>query len=100
MYDNEYTVSVHPAALDKLATHLEFLAFISETAADKLFAAYRDALILISEYPESCPIYTPNPKYRYKLFGKRYRIVFEIAKTAVYVDDIQDCRQDIDKNFV
>lgn len=100
MHNNEYTVSVHPAAQDRLAAHLEFLAFISENAADKLFGAYEDAILFLSEYPESCPMYLPNPRYRYKLFGKRYRIVFEIVEKAVYADDIQDCRQDMDKNLV
>jgi hypothetical protein len=38
---------------------------------------------------------------RYKLFGgNRYRIVFEVAKSDVYVYDIQDCRQDTDKNLL
>ena len=37
---------------------------------------------------------------RYRLFGKRYRIVFEIVGNSVYIYDIQDCRQDSDKNLM
>jgi hypothetical protein len=41
-----------------------------------------------------------DAQLRYKLFGKRYRIVLEIVGNAVYVYDIQDCRQDVDKNII
>ena len=34
------------------------------------------------------------------LFAKRYRIVFEIHDIAIYIYDIQDCRQDADKSLV
>jgi mRNA-degrading endonuclease RelE of RelBE toxin-antitoxin system len=34
------------------------------------------------------------------LSGKRYRIVYQIADDTIYVDDVQDCRQDDDKNLV
>ena len=37
---------------------------------------------------------------RYRLFRKRYRIVFEIVGNSVYIYDIQDCRQDSDKNLL
>jgi len=31
---------------------------------------------------------------------QRYRIVFEILDGTVYIYDIQDCRQDVDKSLV
>jgi hypothetical protein len=37
---------------------------------------------------------------RYKLFGKRYRMAFEIDGNDVYAHDIQDIRQSIDKSLV
>jgi len=100
MAHKEYVVSVLPMAEEKLATHLQFLTAVSESAAQKLYQSYRDALAFIATNPESCPLYLPSPSYRYKLFGKRYRIVFQIVESTVYADDIQDCRQDEDKNLI
>jgi len=95
-----YLVSLRPAAEWKLAAYLQFLTHVSESAGDKLYQEYADSLAFLAHSPESCPPYSPNPKYRYKLFGKRYRIVFEIVGNAVYAEDIQDCREDTDKNLV
>ena len=95
-----YSVSVYPPAEQKLAAHVEFLALVSENAAQNLYEAYEESLNFLETSPETCPIYLPNPKYRYKLLSGRYRIVFAIDGQIVYVYDIQDCRQDSDKNFV
>jgi|GEM_PF-6274365 len=32
------------------------------------------------------------------LSEKRYRIVYQVVGDCVFVDDIQDCRQDVDKS--
>jgi plasmid stabilization system protein ParE len=99
-----YQVFVDPQADRKLAMHIEFLARVSEAAAVRLYDEYEKSLDFLKNTPTSCPPYIPqNPidaKLKYKLFGKRYRIVFEIIENAVYAYDIQDCRQDIDKNLV
>jgi len=54
--------------------------------------------------PHGYPTYTPkvpvNTDLHYMLCKKRYRFVFEIIDDTVYVYDIQDCRQDTDKNVV
>jgi len=104
MATDKYQVFVDPQADRKLAAHIEFLARVSETAAVRLYNAYEESLNLLKESPISCPPYMPqkpiDAKLKYKLFGKRYRIVFEIIDNAVYIYDIQDCRQDVDKNFV
>ena len=101
---NNYHVYVKPSALNRLAAHIEFLARVSGSAAMSLYKHYEASLEFLAEHPESCPIYTPNipihAELRFKLFGKRYRIVFEIVTNAVYIYDIQDCRQDSDKNIV
>ncbi|MCL2762730.1 MAG: hypothetical protein FWD36_05945 [Treponema sp.] len=44
--------------------------------------------------------YLEQGKYRYKLPNRRYRIVYQIIKDDVFVEDIQDCRQDDDKSLV
>ncbi|MDR0249449.1 MAG: type II toxin-antitoxin system RelE/ParE family toxin [Oscillospiraceae bacterium] len=98
------SVFVDPQADRKLAHHIEFLARVSEAAATRLYQAYEDALHFIMDFPEACPAYLPqkptDARLRYSPFGKRYRIVFEVVGGEVYVYDIQDCRQDSDKNLV
>jgi len=100
----KYLVLVAPAADERLAAHIEFLTRVSENAAVELYHAYEESLDFLANAPASCPSYIPkipiDTQLRYKLFGKRYRLVFEIIDNAVYVYDIQDCRQDVDKNFL
>jgi len=104
MAPDKYTVLVDPAADQRFAVHVEFLARVSENAAVKLYDDYEEALNFLGGFPKNCPVYTPqmpiDAQLRYKLFGKRYRIVFEIIDNTVYVYDIQDCRQDYNKNLV
>ena len=104
MESDKYSVYIAPSADRKLASHIEFLARVSENAAARLYEDYEEALGLLEDNPEACPFYVPlNPidaQLRYKLFGKRYRIVFEIVGDNVYAYDIQDCRQDTDKNSI
>ncbi|MDR0916295.1 MAG: hypothetical protein LBN02_03810 [Oscillospiraceae bacterium] len=104
MAAERYQVYVDAKADGKLAAHTEFLARVSESAALRLYESYAAALGFIGENAPSCPIYTPqkptDAELRYWLFGKRYRIVFEIVGRAAYIYDIQDCRQDTDKNLV
>jgi hypothetical protein len=100
----KYHVFVEPSADWRLAAHIEFLARVNENAAVRLYKAYEESLKFLESSPKSCPLYIPqkliDTELRYKLFGKRYRIVFEIIDNKVYAYDIQDCRQDIDKNLI
>jgi len=104
MANKKYQIFIDLQADRKLARHIEFLARVSENAAVRLFNEYEEVLNFLKDSPTSCPPYIPhNPidtKLKYKLFGKRYRIVFEIIGHAVYAYDIQDCRQDVDKNLI
>ena len=104
MVAKKFNVSVEIEATQKLASHLEFLARVSEEAARRLYLAYEKALDFLSKNPESCPLYMPEKptdvELRYKMFGGRYRIVFTISGQMVYAYDIQDCRQDSDKSLV
>ena len=100
----KYNVFVSPPADRKLAHHIEFLSRVSESAAKRLYMAYDDALGFLEQSPEVCPSYIPqkpiDADLKYKIFAKRYRLVFEIIDNAVYVYDVQDCRQDTDKSLV
>ena len=95
---------ISPPADRKLTQHIEFLSLLSETAAERLYKAYDDALSFLEQSPEVCPSYFPqkpiDADLKYKMFAKRYRIVYEIIGNAVYVYDVQDCRQDTDKSLV
>ena len=104
MRNEKYRVFVDPSADRKFAGHIEFLARVSESAAIRLYEDYEQALVLLATTPGICPQYTPKRpidiQLKYTLFGKRYRIVFEIINNEVFVYDIQDCRQDIGKSLV
>jgi hypothetical protein len=101
---DKFAVLVSPQADRKLASHIHFLARVSEPAAGCLYDAYEEALGSLAENPFGYLRYEPHSEIaaelHAKFLAKRYRIVFEIRDDAVYVYDIQDCRQDIDKNLV
>ena len=104
MPSDNFTVLVSPQADRKLAAHIHFLARVSEPAAERLYDAYEEALGTLAENPHGYLRYEPHSEIaaelHAKLFAKRYRIVFEIRGDAVFIYDIQDCRQDVDKNLV
>ena len=104
MPKREYAVYVDSAASDKMFVHVRFLAQVSVSAAERLYEALENAIDSLRHNPAICPPYLAkfptDTELRYKLCAKRYRIVFEIIDQAVYVYDIQDCRQDTDKNLV
>ena len=87
-----------------MTKHARFLAQVSVPAAQRLRNAYYSALKSLELNPQRCPLYKPNigieEELRYLLFAERYRIVFEIVDKAVYVYDVQDVRQDTNKNLV
>ena len=101
---SEYSVRVDIAAKSKMGKHARFLAKISVPAAQRLRNAYYSALKSLEQNPQRCPQYKPNSyideELRYLLFSGRYRIVFEIVDKTVYVYDVQDARQDDDKNLL
>ena len=101
---NKYSVVISPSADARMGEHLEFMARVSVSAAHRLNDTLDEALDFLEHSPKSCPIYTPkipiDAELRYKLFSERYRIVFEVVDNSVYVYDIQDCRQGMDKNLV
>jgi len=99
-----YKVIVAPAANDRMAEHFEFLARVSESAANKLLDGLLDDIESLQKMPFRNPIYdrpyVPPLKYRYMVSNKRYRIVYQIVNDTVFVDDIQDCRQNDDRDLL
>ena len=100
--EKEYNVIVAPAANDRMAEHLEFLAKVSEDATNRLLDEMLADIRSLKHSPYRNPVYNrpylPADKYRYLISGKRYRIVYQIDGDFVFVDDIQDCRQSGDKS--
>jgi plasmid stabilization system protein ParE len=103
--EKNYKLILLPTAAFRLDAHVEFLARVSETAAEKLRETFYSDIRSLPENPESYPIYTPGiappiHPLRWKLSGKHYRIVYGIKNDVVIVFDVQDCRQDTDKNMI
>ena len=99
----KYNPIVKPEVLDKLDSYVDFMANVSESAAIQILREYKKTLNSISENPHSGLNYPhkSHKNLKYKLFYKRrYRVVFEIIENNVYIYDIQDCRQDTDKNLI
>jgi plasmid stabilization system protein ParE len=100
----KYHVNISPSANDRAAQHFEFMARVSVAAAERLLDTLMQDMNSLQENPNSCPPYDrpylPKEKYRYKLSAKRYRIVFTVEGDTVFVDDIEDCRQDDDKSLL
>lgn len=82
--------------------HFEFLARVSERATIKLVEELVDDIRSLEHSPFRCPLFegagVKKGKYRFLVSAKRYRIVYQVVGNTVYVDDIQDCRQDADKS--
>jgi hypothetical protein len=92
-----YRVIIDPAASDRMYDHFEFLARVSEAAAEKLLDGMAADIRSLECMPYRNPMYNrphlPGGKYRYMMSCGRYRIVYQSEDTAVLIDDIQDCRQ-------
>jgi len=100
----DYHVIVSSEANDRLYEHFEFLARVNVHVANNLLNGLLIDIRKLQTDPFRFPVYNrpylPAGKYHYILSNKRYRIVYQINGSQVYVDDIQDCRQDDDKSVL
>jgi len=100
----KYKAYVFPAADEKMSAHIRFLAQVSVSAAKRLYEAFCGVIDDLENDPNGYPSYLPQrpieADLHYYLCKKRYRFVFEVIDNVVYIYDIQDCRQDTDKNIV
>lgn len=82
----------------QLLKHTEFLAKVSVPAAKAFRNAFAQILAELETNPLRFPMETdPNlPKglYRKALFAKRYKALFSVAGSTIYLDAVVDCRQD------
>lgn len=99
-----YQVIIASDVNDRMYDHFEFLASVNVSAANNLLDGLLKDIRNLQTAPFSYPVYNrpylPASKYRYILSNKRYRIVYQIIGNQVFVDDIQDCRQDDDKSIL
>ena len=92
------TSASHPPLATECPIILSSWRGVSADAADPLLAELMEGVRSLERMPYRNPTYN-RPyltvgKYRYMISGKRYRIIYQIMNDTVFVDDIQDCRQD------
>ena len=97
-------MEIAPSANEHMFEHFVFLAHVSETAAEKLLDGLIVDINSLTKLPYRNPVYDrpyiPKGKYRCMISCDRYRIVYQVEDHHVYVDDIQDCRQDDSKSLL
>ena len=102
--DREYTIVVDPAVNDRMYEHFEFLARVSESAAERLLDNLVEDMYSLERMPYRNPVfnrpYLRSGKYRYMVTCERYLIVYQIVENTVFIDDIQDSRQGSDKSLL
>lgn len=102
--EKAYQVIIASDANDRMYEHFEFLAQASVGAANRLLDGLLKDIRSLRTEPFRNPVYNrpylPTGKYRYMLSNKRYRIIYQIVGEQVFIDDIQDCRQDDAKSIL
>lgn len=93
-----YTVVFASRVDAQLLKHTEFLARVSVPAAKAFRNAFAQLLEEMESNPMRFPMETdqnlPEGVYRKALFAKRYKALFSVVGSTVYLDAVVDCRQD------
>ena len=94
----KYKVIFSRRSDEMLLRHTEFLSRVSIPAARKLLAAFKELIGNLEDNPFLYQVdddpNLPSGKYRRALFLERYKVLYCIEETTVYVDAVVDCRQD------
>ena len=102
--DKEYTVIIDPAVNDRMYDHFEFLARVSESAAERLLDNLVIDMRSLERMPYRNPVfnrpYLKSGKYRYLVSCEKHLIVYQVVGDIVFVDDIQDSRRADDKSLL
>ena len=80
-----------------LLRHISFLARVSVPAAKKFRAEFAHLLERLEQNPMQFPVEEElnlPSQYRSALFARRYKAVFMVEGSTVYLDAVLDCRQD------
>jgi len=102
--NEKYMVIVDPAVNDRMYDHFEFLARVSEPAAERLLDNLVEDMRSLEHMPYRNPVfnrpYLKSGKYRYMVSCERYLIVYQIVNSTVFIDEIQDSRQSDNKSLL
>lgn len=94
---NKYKVIIDREVYHSLSRYVKFLAQVSIPAAKRLAIEFEKAAKSLQEMPERCPMITQKLDltgiYRALLFEKRYRLIFKIERDKVFIDAMQDSRE-------
>ncbi|MCL1884109.1 MAG: type II toxin-antitoxin system RelE/ParE family toxin [Defluviitaleaceae bacterium] len=100
MASKKYIVSLSSRADRQMIAHTEFLAQVSPTAARRLLADFKKVTKMLANDPFLFPFADdldvqgiPLDTYRKCLFDKRYKAIYLVEGSEVYVDVVVDCRQ-------
>lgn len=93
-----YPVIVASRVDEMLLRHMEFLARVSLPAAKRFRREFAGLLEELKQNPYQFPWETdpnlPEHTYRKALFFRRYKALFIVEESNVYLDAVVDCRQD------
>ena len=96
--EKKYKIIVSSVAYDDLNAHVYFLARVNGSAARRLKTTIMRDIRSLGTMPERGSSYDrpylPAGRYLYKLSAERYRVVYTIDGDTVFVDGVEDCRQD------
>lgn len=96
---SKYRVEIAGRVDAMLLGHIEFLARVSIPAAKAFRNAYAEIVREIGANPFQFPAETdpnlPDGLYRRALFAKRYKALFIVEGSTVFLDAVVDCRQNI-----
>lgn len=102
--DKKYRVIIDPAVNDRVYEHFEFLARVSESAAERLLDKLVSDMYSLEHMLYRNPVfnrpYLKSGKYRYMVSCEKYLIVYQIADNTVFIDDVQDSRQSNEKSLL
>lgn len=97
----KYNVILARRADRMLLSHTEFLARVSPSAARRLLADFRKVTKYLADDPLMFPFADdldvpniPPDTYRKCLFDKRYKAIYLVDGSNVYIDAVIDCRQE------
>ena len=106
MVSEKYDVITSRRADKMLLSHTEFLAQMSPAAAQRMYASYKKAISLLKVNPFQFPFADeldapdiPPEMFRKCLFFKRYKALYLVEGSTVYIDAIIDCRQENNNLF-
>jgi len=103
----KYEVRLAERAGKMLLSHTEFITRISTSAARKLLSEFAKAEHKLAENPYVYPYADeldvpgiPGETYRKCFFYGRYKVIFLVDDSCVFIDAVIDCRQENKNLFI